>query len=101
MALTSSQKSGLRSLGQTRDVALTIGKAGVTEPLLKELEHLLSSRELVKVRFPSTASSDRHAMAMMLAESCGAERVGEVGHTGLFYRSNEGLSPAKRVALDQ
>lgn len=98
MGLTGKQKSVLRGLGQKREAAVTVGKAGVTDALIRELDRVLTDRELVKVRLP--AGPDRHALALHLASSCQAELAGKVGHTALFYRPNDHLDPSKRVIVE-
>jgi len=99
-ALTGKLKSALRGLGQKLDVAVTVGKGGIADPLVRELCRALGSRELVKVRLPAAAREERHEVAVRLAAACEAELVGEVGHTALLYRANEPLEPSMRVIVD-
>jgi len=99
-ALTGKQKGGLRGLGQKLDVAVTVGKGGVADSLVRELDLALERRELVKVRLPAATRGERHELGMRLAAACGAEWVGEVGHTALLYRANERLDPSQRVTVD-
>jgi RNA-binding protein len=101
MPLTGKQKSALRSRGQTLDTALRVGKAGVSESLLRELDRFLTARELVKVRLPDGTSDERHAAIVRMAMSCGAELVGEVGRAALLYRANENPDSSKRVPLER
>ena len=100
MALTGRQKGQLRGKGQKLDVALFVGKAGASEPIVKELDRLLAGRELVKARFPAGPPGERRAAAAGLAAACGADLVGEVGRTALFYRPNERLDPAARAIAE-
>jgi RNA-binding protein len=92
--LTGSQKTRLRALGQHLASALKVGQAGVTPPVVAELNRLLAAHELVKVRF---LGADRELRAMLTTElaaqtqSCHA---GSVGATALFYRAHP--APEKR-----
>lgn len=84
--LTGAQKTALRSLGQTLDPVLKVGKAGLTPEFFKELELLLNAHELVKLRF---LGADRPARAELIAhitKTAGCTMAGAVGHTALFYR---------------
>ncbi|WP_404424122.1 YhbY family RNA-binding protein [Nibricoccus sp. IMCC34717] len=92
--LTGSQKTFLRGLGQTREPALMVGRAGLTAEFFRELAHLIDTQELVKLRF---VGADRHARAAFCEQierdgHCAC--VGSVGHTALFYR--EQADPEKR-----
>ena len=87
-SLTGAQKTKLRSLGQTMADAAFLGKDGMTAAFLLELNRLLDTRELVKLRF--TGGQDRHARAALCAQveaAAPALCVGAVGHTALFWRA--------------
>jgi len=99
-ALTGKLKSALRGLGQKLDVAVTVGKGGIADPLVRELGRALGSRELVKVRLPAAAREERHEMAVCLAAACAAELVGEAGRTALLYRANEQRDASKRIDIE-
>ena len=94
MTLTGKQRSVLRGLGQRMDVAVTVGKGGIADSLVRELDRLLANRELVKVRLPAARREERHEAAVNLAAACEAELAGEVGHTALLYRANEQRDPS-------
>jgi len=87
-SLTGTQKTKLRGLGQTMADAAFLGKDGPTAAFLLELNRLLDTRELVKLRF--TGGQDRHARAALCAQveaAAPALCVGTVGHTALFWRA--------------
>lgn len=93
--LTGAQKTFLRGLGQTMEPDLKVGKGGLTPAFFAELQRLLNSRELVKLRF---AGADRHERATLIARIADEGRcvvAGSVGATALFYRQNP--DPARRV----
>ena len=48
--ITSKQRSYLRSLAHNIDPLVYIGKQGITENVIKELDNCLENRELVKVK---------------------------------------------------
>jgi RNA-binding protein len=85
--LTGAQKTRLRSLGQTTAESAFLGRGGVTPAFLIELNRLLATRELVKLRF--TGGQDRHERAALcdsIATAGPCQCVGAVGHTALFWR---------------
>jgi len=93
--LTGAQKTRLRSLGQTLDAALKLGKAGLTPAFTRQFELLLSARELIKLRFEGADRHERAALIAKIETDLAASCVGSVGHTALFYRQNP--DPDKRV----
>jgi RNA-binding protein len=84
--LTGQQKALLRSLGQTLDVSLSVGREGVTDAVLKELERQFSARELVKVKLLAERN-EREALMEALAAGSRARIAGSVGKTVLLYRT--------------
>ena len=97
--LTGKQKRHLRSLGQTLDVAMMIGKAGLTMPIIKQIQQFLLERELIKLRLTVPAGDVRKLMAAELEESTKAACAGVVGKTILLYKPNPKLDRDKRIHL--
>lgn len=86
--LTGAQKTKLRGLGQTLPDTLHVGREGAAASVTTQLDHELTRRELVKVRF--TGGQDRLARAALheaLATATRSSCVGAVGHTALFWRT--------------
>jgi RNA-binding protein len=86
--LTPADLAALRATGQTLDVAFSVGKSGVTEGVVKELQAHLTREPLVKVRIHKAASgeSDTHTVATDLATRARVVLVEVRGHTALFHR---------------
>ena len=93
LALTGAQKSYLRSLGQTMDCQLTIGREGITTAVVAELEKLFARHELIKVKLLAERD-ERDALCSAIAEKTGAAEAGSVGKTAIFYRQHS--DPQKR-----
>lgn len=83
-SLTGRQRKHLRGLAHHLDPVVHIGKQGLSEPVLDELETALDAHELIKVRF--LISEYKKAQAREIEEQLGCERVGMVGHVGIFFR---------------
>lgn len=86
-ALTGAQKSHLRSLGQTMDCQIVIGREGITAPVVAELEKLFSRHELIKVKLLAERD-ERPALCAAIEEKTGAAEAGAVGKTAIFYRQH-------------
>ncbi|HTJ79934.1 MAG TPA: YhbY family RNA-binding protein [Rariglobus sp.] len=93
--LTGAQKTFLRSLGQTMEPALKVGKGGLTDEFFKELQNHLNARELVKLRFLGADRHERAALIEQIADQGRCVVAGVVGMTALVYRQN--ADPARRV----
>lgn len=84
--ITARQRATLRGLGNTLKPLLTIGKEGLTDTVLAQLDGLLEHHELVKIKLLKTAEVDRHELADALAVRARAHVVHVIGRTLLLYR---------------
>jgi RNA-binding protein len=97
--LTGKQKRHLRGLGQRMQCLATVGKGGMNDAVLENLDRLLKQRELVKLRLTEEQGADRKTAAEMLAEALQADVAGVVGRTVLLYRPNPDLPAEQRISL--
>ena len=63
-----------------------VGSAGISEPLLAELERALDQHELIKVRITAEDRVQRDAMIQELCARTGADLIQRVGHIAVVYR---------------
>lgn len=86
--LKNQEVQALRATGQTLPVAFQIGKSGVTEGVVKELQTWLSREPLVKVKIMKGAleDADTEQIARDLAARAKARFIEVRGHTALFHR---------------
>ena len=87
--ITSKQRSYLRSLAHNIDPTVYIGKAGVTENVIKEIDQCLEARELVKIKLQEGAELDAKTLANELAPGLRAEFVQAIGRKFTLYRESE------------
>ena len=87
--ITSKQRSYLRSLAHNVDPTVYIGKAGVTDNVIKEIDQCLEARELVKIKLQEGAVLDAKATANELAPVLGAEFVQAIGRKFTLYRESK------------
>ena len=92
-ALTSRQRGRLRSLAHSLEPAVLVGRAGVTDAVVREVDDALEARELIKVRLPGDREERARAAAAM-AERTSSELAGQIGRVAILYRRNP--DPAKR-----
>ncbi len=83
-------KKRLRAEGQRLDATVHVGKDGIDEGLLAEIDSQLKRNHLVKVRIQRGAvGGDRDGerdLADVLATALSADLVERRGHTALIYR---------------
>lgn len=87
--ITSKQRSFLRGLAQKTDATVYIGKQGLTENVVKEIEVGLYTRELVKVKIQEGCLLDPKETANEIAEQLGAEFVQAIGRKFVLYRESK------------
>jgi RNA-binding protein len=84
------QRNRLKAEGQRIEATVNVGKGGLTDGVLDELDAQLKRQHLVKVRVQRGAiGSDpdaKDAQAEDMADRLGAELVERRGHTVLLYR---------------
>jgi RNA-binding protein len=86
MTLTEAQKRQLRRLGHTPRPVVTIGNAGLTEPVMREIDPSLEHHDLMKIRVHAATRKDRDILINATCRSCSTELVQGIGHTPLVYR---------------
>lgn len=87
--ITSKQRSYLRKLAHDLDPLVFIGKSDVTENIINELDVLLESRELIKVKIQESSLLEPKETANELAEILGAEFVQAIGRKFILYRRSK------------
>ena len=84
--ITSKQRSYLKKLAHELDPVVYIGKGNLTENVLKEMDALLESRELIKVKIQESSMLDAKETANETAEILHAEYVQAIGRKFVLYR---------------
>ena len=87
--MTSKQRSYLRSLAHNIDPTVYIGKAGVTDNVIKEIDQCLEAREPVKIKLQEGAELDAKTVANELAPGLRAEFVQAIGRKFTLYRESK------------
>ena len=94
--LTSKQRAALRSMANTMDTILYIGKDGITENTLKEAYDALEARELIKGAVQQGCELSAREALDQLCERVHAEPVQCIGRRFVMYRESR---DNKRIQL--
>lgn len=87
--LTSKQRSYLRSIGNTFDPIIQIGKNGIDESVLAQIEQALEARELIKCSILKNSLLDARETCHDICEVINAEPVQVIGNKFLIYRRSK------------
>jgi RNA-binding protein len=79
LKLTPTERSALRADAHVLNPIVIIGEAGLTEPVLKEIDHGLDAHGLIKVR---VFGDDREARIGMYETICERLRAAPIQHIG-------------------
>lgn len=83
------QRSYLKELAHNMEPLLRIGKDGVTKNTIAELNDLLNSRELVKIKILDNNLDSRQEMIEEITEKLQCEFVQFIGSKLTIYRQSE------------
>ncbi len=86
--ITSKQRAYLRGLANKIEPIFQIGKGGINENLIAQLDDALEARELIKLHILETAFMDSRETLSELAEILGAEPVQAIGSKIVLYRES-------------
>jgi RNA-binding protein len=79
-------RKALRGAGHHLSAVVQVGKEGVTDAVLAQLDEQLAAHELVKVRIGTESPEDRFEAAERLGAAAGAQIAQILGRTVLVYR---------------
>lgn len=91
--LTSKQRAYLRALANTVQTVLQIGKEGVTDSVIRQVEQTVESRELIKIRVLETAGLTARQACEEICRQTGCEPVQCIGSKFVIYRPRQDDEP--------
>ena len=95
--LNSRQRAQLRGLANTMETILQIGKSGISEQTIKQIDDALEARELIKLRTLETSPFTPREAADSIAEKLGADVVQVIGSRFVLYRESLNKKTIKLV----
>ncbi|HHT05098.1 MAG TPA: ribosome assembly RNA-binding protein YhbY [Hydrogenispora sp.] len=88
--LKGKQKAYLRGLLNNEPSIFQVGKEGLSENLLQQLDDALEARELIKITILNNQKEAPEVLAKTIASRTGAEVVQVIGHKiGLYRRARK------------
>ena len=87
-ALNEAQKRHLRRLAHPRKVIVQTGNAGLSDAVIKEVDHALEHHELVKIRVVMDDRKERDAAIARACVTLDAALVQRIGHVATLFRPN-------------
>ncbi|UJL44903.1 ribosome assembly RNA-binding protein YhbY [Virgibacillus sp. NKC19-16] len=86
--LTGKQKRFLRAEANQLKPIFQVGKSGVNENMVEQINDALEKRELMKVSVLQNSMDDKDIVAEQLAEGTGAEIVQIIGNNIVLYKES-------------
>ena len=86
--LNSKQRARLRAMANPSDTILQIGKGGINENTVKQVDDALTARELIKIRVLENSLYSAKEAAAEIAGETGCEVVQILGTRITLYRKN-------------
>lgn len=87
--LTGKQKRFLRAKAHHLDPIFQVGKGGVNENMIKQVDDVLEARELIKVSVLQNCEYDKREVADELSNGAEAELVQIIGNTIVLYKESK------------
>lgn len=87
--LTGKQRSFLKGIANNIDPIFQIGKNGITDNFIKQVDDALEKREIVKIKVLNNSLLDATEVANILAEKTNAEFVQSIGNKLVLYRESK------------
>lgn len=89
--INSKQRAFLRSLSNSLENTMQIGKSGISEQMTKQYDEILTAREIIKTNVLKTCEQTPKEAAAMVAEAVQADVVSVVGRKFVLYRKSDKL----------
>ena len=87
--MTSKQRAYLRGLANTLDAIFQVGKSGVSDVLLEQLNNALEARELIKISVLETAPGSAKELAEEIAEGTNSIVVQTIGNKITLFKQRK------------
>lgn len=87
--LTGKQKRYLRKESHHLDPIFQIGKGGLNDNMIDQVQDVLEKRELIKIHILQNNMDDHKEVAESIAEQTGAELVQLIGNIIVLYKESK------------
>jgi len=86
--MTSKERAQLRGMANTMQPILQIGKNGLSDNSIKQVDDALEARELIKITVLENSGEDTREIAHEIAHEVKAEVVQVIGSKFVLYRKS-------------
>lgn len=97
--ITAKQRSYLKSLANPLKPIAQLGKEGISDSFLAQIDKMLSDHELVKVSVLETNMLDAREACIEVASKTRAEFIQAIGRKFVIYREAKDKKPEDRIQL--
>lgn len=87
MEITEKQKRHLRTLAHALKPVVTIGEAGLSDAVIREIDLSITHHELIKVRVHAADRDERKSLINELCSKSDATLIQSIGHIAAIYRA--------------
>ena len=87
--MNSKQRAYLRSLANNITAIFQVGKSGISDNLIKQVDDALEARELIKINVLETSPEEISDVANTLAENTNSEVVQTLGNKVTLFRAKK------------
>jgi putative YhbY family RNA-binding protein len=87
ITLTAKERARLKAEAHALEPVVQIGAAGITDPVVKEVERALAAHELIKVKIGGDDRDERVALGDDLSARTSAAVVDRVGKVLILWRA--------------
>lgn len=87
--LTSKQRAYLRGIASTYETIFQVGKGGINENLIQQVEDALRKRELIKLRVLDNCDYSAREAADEISEKTESDVVQVIGSRFVLFKRNE------------
>ena len=88
--LSGKERAYLKGLANNIDPIFQIGKNGISENLINQLDDALEARELIKVNVLNNSFLESDDIARQLTKELDAEFVQSIGNKFVLYKESKG-----------
>ncbi len=87
--LTGKQRAFLKGMANAIDPIFQLGKNGVSQSFIKQVEDALEAREIVKIKVLNNSMLDATDVANQIADEIDAEFVQSIGSKFVLYKESK------------
>lgn len=84
--ITSKQRSYLRSIAHDMQPIFQIGKGGIEESMLKQIDEALEAREIIKIKVLNNSGLEAREASDIICEELNCEGIQAIGSKIVLYR---------------